>query len=218
MRRLRAGVPTTCSPCRASGSQCLPWNRSSRGGTACKDWDLIPGARGCTPESCAFRDHHAELARAGAEVIELSTQAGGYLDGPVGFRVYGGLGPVRSSPSVPASEQVVAWVSRLPGPVAITYGAEPTGFGLARAFEQAGIRCLVVAPSKLDESPSPIRCSNLTRQARHGPIAPDPGADSRGISRGINQRLTVWLQATSGGRAEAIVAARGHGGRCRGSS
>ena len=38
------------------------------------DWDLIPGARGCTPESCAFRDHHAELRDAGAEVYGLSTQ------------------------------------------------------------------------------------------------------------------------------------------------
>jgi peroxiredoxin len=37
-------------------------------------WDEIPGARGCTPESCAFRDHHAELARAGAAVLGLSTQ------------------------------------------------------------------------------------------------------------------------------------------------
>jgi peroxiredoxin len=39
------------------------------------DWDLIPGARGCTPQACAFRDHHAELAAAGAEVYGLSTQA-----------------------------------------------------------------------------------------------------------------------------------------------
>jgi peroxiredoxin len=38
------------------------------------DWDLIPGARGCTPESCAFRDHAAELRTAGAEVAGLSTQ------------------------------------------------------------------------------------------------------------------------------------------------
>ena len=38
------------------------------------DWDLIPGARGCTQEACGFRDHHAELARAGAEVVGLSTQ------------------------------------------------------------------------------------------------------------------------------------------------
>ncbi|HET6521177.1 MAG TPA: peroxiredoxin [Geminicoccaceae bacterium] len=37
-------------------------------------WDDIPGARGCTPQSCAFRDHHAELAALGAEVFGLSTQ------------------------------------------------------------------------------------------------------------------------------------------------
>ena len=29
-------------------------------------WDMIPGARGCTPQSCAFRDHFAELLAAGA--------------------------------------------------------------------------------------------------------------------------------------------------------
>ena len=38
------------------------------------DWDEIPGARGCTPESCGFRDHAADLARAGAAVAGLSAQ------------------------------------------------------------------------------------------------------------------------------------------------
>lgn len=39
------------------------------------DWDMIPGARGCTPQSCAFRDHHGELLAAGAaHVFGLSTQ------------------------------------------------------------------------------------------------------------------------------------------------
>ena len=38
------------------------------------DWDEIPGARGCTPESCSFREHHAELAAAGARVLGVSTQ------------------------------------------------------------------------------------------------------------------------------------------------
>jgi peroxiredoxin len=38
-------------------------------------WNEIPGARGCTPQSCAFRDHYAELQRAGAaHVFGLSTQ------------------------------------------------------------------------------------------------------------------------------------------------
>lgn len=37
-------------------------------------WDAIPGARGCTPQSCAFRDHHAGIQAAGARVFGLSTQ------------------------------------------------------------------------------------------------------------------------------------------------
>jgi len=38
------------------------------------DWDRIPGARGCTPESCGFRDHHADLAALGTDVFGVSTQ------------------------------------------------------------------------------------------------------------------------------------------------
>ncbi len=41
-------------------------------------WEQIPGARGCTPQSCAFRDHYAELRAAGAEVFGLSTQDTGF--------------------------------------------------------------------------------------------------------------------------------------------
>ena len=41
-------------------------------------WDEIPGARGCTPQSCAFRDHHAELQDLGARVFGLSTQDSSY--------------------------------------------------------------------------------------------------------------------------------------------
>jgi peroxiredoxin len=42
-------------------------------------WDEIPGARGCTPQSCAFRDHFAELRAAGAgHVFGLSTQDTAY--------------------------------------------------------------------------------------------------------------------------------------------
>ena len=37
-------------------------------------WHDIPGARGCTPQSCSFRDHHAELSALGSEVFGLSTQ------------------------------------------------------------------------------------------------------------------------------------------------
>ena len=37
-------------------------------------WDELPGARGCTPQSCGFRDHAAELAALGARVAGLSAQ------------------------------------------------------------------------------------------------------------------------------------------------
>jgi peroxiredoxin len=37
-------------------------------------WNDIPGARGCTPQSCGFRDHYEELRRRGVEVFGLSTQ------------------------------------------------------------------------------------------------------------------------------------------------
>jgi peroxiredoxin len=43
------------------------------------DWDMIPGARGCTPQTCSFRDLFAELKVAGAaHVFGLSTQSNDY--------------------------------------------------------------------------------------------------------------------------------------------
>jgi peroxiredoxin len=43
------------------------------------DWDQVPGARGCTPQSCAFRDLHTDLLTAGvARVFGLSTQDTAY--------------------------------------------------------------------------------------------------------------------------------------------
>ena len=42
-------------------------------------WDAIPGARGCTPQSCSFRDHYAELKRLGVDhLYGLSTQDSAY--------------------------------------------------------------------------------------------------------------------------------------------
>ena len=39
-----------------------------------ENWDAIPGARGCTPQACNFRDHNQEFLELGAEVFGLSTQ------------------------------------------------------------------------------------------------------------------------------------------------
>ncbi len=53
--------------------------RTGRPGTPTPEgWDAIPGARGCTPETCGFRDHHQELRKLGAAVFGLSTQDSEY--------------------------------------------------------------------------------------------------------------------------------------------
>ena len=41
-------------------------------------WNAIPGARGCTPEACGFRDTNAQFADLGARVVALSTQSSDY--------------------------------------------------------------------------------------------------------------------------------------------
>jgi peroxiredoxin len=51
-------------------------DRDPPGGLAA--WDSIPGARGCTPQACSYRDHHAELLRHGVEVLGVSTQDTAY--------------------------------------------------------------------------------------------------------------------------------------------
>jgi peroxiredoxin len=53
--------------------------RTGRPGVEPPDgWDLIPGAWGCTPQACSFRDHHQELLDLGAEVYGISSQPTGY--------------------------------------------------------------------------------------------------------------------------------------------
>ena len=49
-----------------------------RGRSAGPEWDLIPGARGCTPQSCGFRDLHAEFLALGVTVAGVSTQTTAY--------------------------------------------------------------------------------------------------------------------------------------------
>src|SRR5680860_749233 len=62
--------------------------------------------------------------------------------------------------------EVLAWLRSLPGPVAAAYEAGPTGFTLARALEAAGVRCLVLAPSKL-QRPVGERVKTDARDALH---------------------------------------------------
>lgn len=66
----------------------------------------------------------------------------------------------------PEHADVLGWLNRLPGPVAVAYEAGPTGFGLARAMGAAGVRCEVLAPSKL-QRPAASRVKTDARDALH---------------------------------------------------
>ena len=67
---------------------------------------------------------------------------------------------------IPSYDQIRSWLGRLPGPVAVAYEAGPTGFGLHRQLSAAGIRCEVVAPSKL-QRPAGDRVKTDARDALH---------------------------------------------------
>jgi peroxiredoxin len=49
-----------------------------KGKSAGPEWDLIPGARGCTPQSCGFRDLHGDFQALGVSVAGVSTQSTAY--------------------------------------------------------------------------------------------------------------------------------------------
>ncbi len=63
-----------------------------------------------------------------------------------------------------ATEEVVRFCAGLPGPVRVAYEAGPTGFGLARALEAAGVGCVVAAPGKI-ERPATDRVKTDRRDA-----------------------------------------------------
>ncbi|MET9913491.1 hypothetical protein ABZZ74_43200 [Streptomyces sp. NPDC006476] len=66
----------------------------------------------------------------------------------------------------PQHVDVLGWISGLPAPAAVVYEAGPTGFGLARALSAAGIRCEVLAPSRL-QRPAGERVKTDARDALH---------------------------------------------------
>jgi transposase len=78
----------------------------------------------------------------------------------------GVTGEVFKARLTPSIEDVLGWVHALPGPVAVAYEAGPTGFDLSRALAGAGIRCEVVAPSKL-QRPAGDRVKTDARDALH---------------------------------------------------
>lgn len=67
----------------------------------------------------------------------------------VAAAIDGVTGEIHRRKMTPEFAETLAWVGSLPGPVKVTYEAGPTGFGLARFLAQAGVECVVAAPSKL---------------------------------------------------------------------
>jgi transposase len=66
----------------------------------------------------------------------------------------------------PEHGEILGWLRELAGPVAVAYEAGPTGFALARTVRAAGVRCEVVAPSKL-QRPWGDRVKTDARDALH---------------------------------------------------
>ena len=84
----------------------------------------------------------------------------------LGFGLDGDTGEVFQRRLTPDHGEIITWLGDLPGPVAVTYEAGPTGFGLARALTAAGIACEVAAPSKLIR-PAGDRVKTDARDAAH---------------------------------------------------
>jgi len=66
----------------------------------------------------------------------------------------------------PSYDHITSWLKDKPGPVAVAYEAGPTGFGLYRHLSAAGIRCEVVAPSKI-QKPAGDRVKTDAKDAIH---------------------------------------------------
>jgi transposase len=95
-----------------------------------------------------------------------------------------GSGEVRSLRVPPGKEGALAWLNTLPPPVRVAYEAGPTGYGLARACADAGISCVVAAPSKIRPAADRVKtdrrdAERLARLLRLGEITPVrvPGPD-----------------------------------------
>ena len=65
----------------------------------------------------------------------------------------GVTGELSQARLTPSHDHIRSWIEQFDGPVAVVYEAGPTGFGLYRALNAVGVRCVVAAPSKLQRPP-----------------------------------------------------------------
>src|SRR4051794_11956304 len=114
----------------------------------------LPGRVPCS-DMCGEGPLFTERTSVGLDVHARSVAAAA-IDGVTGELIQAKL--------TPSYEHIRSWIDGLPGPVAVSYEAGPTGFGLHRHLSAAGIRCLVAAPSKL-QKPSGDRVKTDAKDA-----------------------------------------------------
>jgi transposase len=88
-----------------------------------------------------------------------------------------GSGEVRSLRVPAGCDATVVWLTTLPAPVRVVYEAGPTGYRLARACAEAGISCVVAAPSRIRPAADRVKtdrrdAERLARLLRLGEITP----------------------------------------------
>lgn len=127
----------------------------------------------------------------------------------------GQTGEVFERHLAPDPATVIDWVQGLPRPVVVTCEAGQTGFGLARAFDDVGIRCLVAAPSKLQRPAGDrVKTDRRARCPAPGPAAA-PVGDRRG--RDPSRELEACRDLTrsrEAARRELMSARHRRGSRC----
>ncbi len=117
-----------------------------RAGATCSAYPTVWEVRVFTERTSVGLDVHARSVAAAA------------IDGVTGELIQARL--------TPSHEHIVSWVRELPGRVAVAYEAGSSGFGLCRALQDWGVRCVVAAPSKL-QRPSGDRVKTDTKDAVH---------------------------------------------------
>ena len=108
-------------------------------------------------------------------------------------------GEVARARLCPDYGEIMCWLSQLRAPLRVVYEAGPTGFGLARALEDAGVECVVAAPSKLqrpagDRVKTARDAAHLARLLRLGEITAVRVPDRK------QKRSVIWY-----GRAKMHV-------------
>lgn len=96
----------------------------------------------------------------GGTTVGLDVHAGSVA----AFVIDEASGEVAACRAPHGTRELVDWVAGLPTPVRAAYEAGPTGYGLARALDAAGIGCLVAAPSRIPRA-SGERVKNDRRDA-----------------------------------------------------